>query len=74
MKAIIELNTKVLSYHAIPQELVEDHLEIEQFPNDCYVKWTLDMHEDYVYDKLDSWIIENYPELIGKDFLIDMDI
>lgn len=70
MKKLKEINLKVLSYSSIPTELSHNSW-INDYPNECYIMCHIP--DDEEKDDLDNWIIENYPELQEKEFLIEMD-
>lgn len=66
-----EITKKVLSYCEIPQEITDESW-ISQYQNGCYVIYSLEK-DNSNYGELEKWIASNYPELIGTEFLIDLD-
>ncbi len=62
-----EINKKVLSYCVIPKELSQDAW-FSDYMNGCYVNYSLGTESE-----LDDWIAKTYPELIGIEFLIEID-
>ena len=69
-------NWKVLSYCEIPEDLTEGHY-ISENHCDSYVEYTVTPKtEQHKYDDdfgIDNWIIDTYPELVGKTILIHID-
>ena len=63
------ITRNVISYCDIPQEITDKHW-IYEYPTACYIKYTVDTKNP---DNLDKWLMENYPELIGHTFLIEID-
>lgn len=61
----------VLSYCDIAEEAVDGHW-IQDFPCGCYVPYKIEPDEEH-RGELDKWLAENRPELLGSEFLIDMD-
>lgn len=70
--ALKELNLKVVSYCDIPEKIGYNHPVLMEFSCGVFVPWSLptDNSQD---DDLDVWLRTEYPELIGTDFLIEMD-
>ncbi len=51
---------------------------LNDFPCGCFVEQSLPTREEltegkYSLDEVDEYIIEHYPELIGTEFLIEID-
>lgn len=70
-----EITRKVVSYCEIPQELTEKHW-IQDSPCDVYVPYSLHLGSPAhprIFEGMDKWIAETYPELINTTFLIYMD-
>lgn len=63
------ITRNVISYCSIPKELTKDHWLSEMQP-DIYDKYVINTENP---DNLDKWFIENHPELIGFEFLIEID-
>lgn len=61
----------VLSYCDIPEEITDDTY-LQELPCDVYTTHHIPSNL-MEYDELDTWIIENYPQLIDQMFLIEMD-
>ncbi len=69
LKTIIK---KVVSFCEIPEEVTENHW-INEHHNDAFVEVHIDT-ETHVPDKIQDWLVKNYPELIEEDsFFIHMD-
>lgn len=70
--ALKELNLKVVAYCEIPEEISGNNWYLQTFPCNCFIHWNLstDSTSDNV---VDTWLRTEYPELIGTDFLIEMD-
>lgn len=70
------LNKKVLSYCEIPEEISQGTF-LDELTCNVYVEYTaskkIGSEKLEPINKLDDWIINNYPELIGETFLIHMD-
>lgn len=63
------ITRNVISYCDIPQELTEKHWLSEMQP-DVYQDYKINTENP---DELDKWFIDNHPELIGQEFLIEID-
>lgn len=63
------ITRNVISYCDIPKKLT-DHHWISEYGTGCYVGYTIDINSP---DNLDKWFMENHPELIGFEFLIEID-
>ena len=63
------ITRNVISYCDIPQEITDKHWISEICP-DVYQGYTINLDNP---DNLDKWFMENYPELIGHTFLIEID-
>lgn len=73
--ALKELNLKVVSFCEIPQELTENTY-LEEYGCDVYAEFNLYLGvPGYTreYSPWEQWIVNNYPELINKRFLIHFD-
>lgn len=70
--ALKELNLKVLSYCDIPEKIGYNHPVLMEFSSGVFVPWNLS-EDNSMDDDLDKWLRLAYPELIGTDFLIDID-
>lgn len=70
--ALKELNLKVVSYCDIPEPIGYNHSVLMEISCGCFIHWNLST-DDSQDDELDAWIRSEYPELIGTDFLIEMD-
>lgn len=75
MNELKYINMPVISYCDIPEEIAE--LELADYSNNCYVEYHVVSLKSQIemecYLHLPSWIIENYPELEGRNVLIYMD-
>lgn len=70
--ALKTITKKVVSYCEIPEEITENHW-INEHHSDAYVEVHID-EETHVPDKIQDWLVENYPELIEEEsFFIHMD-
>lgn len=74
---VTEINCKVLSYCDIPEDIASENSSINEVSNDCYVKYNVTSKKEQkkYSDNFDlaNWIIEQHPELEGKDVLIHID-
>ena len=66
-----EITRKIVSYCEIPEELTEKHW-ISEHGCGVYIDWSLNL-DPKTDDDISAWIREEYPELIGTTFLIDID-
>lgn len=74
--ALTQINLPVLSYCEIPQELTEDDAISHNQPDSYVIHPVTSKEEQEKYTdnfEITNWIIENYPELEGKDVLIHID-
>lgn len=62
---------RVILFSDIPEELTPEGHWLNEFPDGCYVEYSLENLD--VYDTLDLWIVKNYQELDHTEFLIKMD-
>lgn len=70
--ALTEITKKVVSYCEIPEELTEGHWISDHHP-DAFVECHID-EEDETIDKVQIWLLANYPELKDEDsFFIHID-
>ncbi len=69
MKKLETINYKVVSYCAIPDELLEGHW-LTELSCDVYTEMEL---EDEGEDGVCDWIRKKYPELIGEKFFVYVD-
>lgn len=71
------LNIPVISYCEIPEDIRENHSVLSEASCDVYVKLNIISKEEQVKFnndfELENWIINNYPEVEGKEILIHMD-
>lgn len=63
------ITRNVIAQSDIPQELIEGHWLSEMQP-DAYYTYMINTENP---NNLDKWFMENYPELIGHTFLIEID-
>ena len=71
--SIVEKTFKIISYCDLPEEMTQD-AGLEEHRCDSYVPYSLSEYDpQYTECKLDGWLRENYPELIGTNFLINID-
>ena len=63
------ITRNVISYCDIPQEITDKHW-ISEISPDVYQGYTINLDNP---NNLDKWFMENYPELIGHTFLIEID-
>ncbi len=68
---------KVISYCKLPEEISEKNSSINEASCDSYIKYKITSKNDQdKYDDnfdLDNYIIEQFPELEGKEILIHID-
>lgn len=65
-----DIKYKVLNFSEIDEEIRENHW-LSGNPSDSYVVFSL--KDDVEVDEIGEWIIENYPELEGREFMIYLD-
>lgn len=72
-----ELNIKVISYCEIPEDIRDNCSRLQETSCDSYIMYNviskLDQNKFDDDFEVENWIIENYPELEGKDILIHID-
>lgn len=62
----------VISYTSIPDDIpIPEWLENNS--PDCYIKYYLGTMQDDESDEFDSWLREEYPELVGTNIFIEID-
>lgn len=63
------ITRNVISYCDIPEDIRDKHW-MSEYQNGCFVPYTIDRQ---TMGELDTWLIIAYPELIGFEFLIEID-
>ena len=64
------ITRNVINYRDIPEEITSDDSVLNEVCCDCYISYKINIDNP---NKLDKWFMENYPELIGFEFLIEID-
>jgi len=63
-----EIKGKVIKYSDIPKNLIYECAPwIEEHGSGCYVQVHIDINDQEV-DRLQDWLLENYPELEHEDY------